>query len=74
MLDWADELLRAPRVLRTSAEDPERAERQRLLEEVALNGFVTTYTGVRVSRIGRRFSQRAMLPHWRDAAGHAEAP
>lgn len=40
---------------RLSAEAPERAERQRLLDAVARDGFVTDYAGVRVARDGRRF-------------------
>lgn len=40
---------------RLSAEAPDRAERQRLLDEVARNGFVSNYTGIRVAKSGRRF-------------------
>lgn len=40
---------------RLSAEAPERAERQRLLDAVARDGFVTGYSGIRVARDGRRF-------------------
>jgi len=40
---------------RFSAEEPNRFERQRLLESVTQNGFVTGYNGVRISRSGRRF-------------------
>jgi PAS domain-containing protein len=40
---------------RLSAEAPDRAERQALLEQVARNGFMTGYRGVRVAKSGRRF-------------------
>lgn len=40
---------------RFSAEEPDRFERQRLLESVARRGFVTGYSGVRITRSGRRF-------------------
>ncbi len=40
---------------RLSAEAPNRAERQRLLDQVTQNGFASNYTGVRISRSGRRF-------------------
>ena len=40
---------------RRSAEAPDRAERQRLLDEVRRNGFMTGYRGVRIAKSGRRF-------------------
>ncbi|RTL52510.1 MAG: MEKHLA domain-containing protein [Bradyrhizobiaceae bacterium] len=40
---------------RLSAEAPERAERQRLLDAVARDGFIADYKGVRISKSGRRF-------------------
>jgi PAS domain S-box-containing protein len=40
---------------RLSAEAPERAERQRLLDAVARAGFSRDYRGVRVAKGGRRF-------------------
>ncbi len=40
---------------RLSAEAPDRAERQALLDEVALNGFLSGYRGIRVAKSGRRF-------------------
>lgn len=40
---------------RLSAETPDRAERQRLLEAVARNGFIADFSGVRVAKSGRRF-------------------
>lgn len=38
-----------------SAEPQERAERQRLLDQVAANGFAANYAGVRIAKSGRRF-------------------
>jgi MEKHLA domain len=40
---------------RLSAETPAQAERQALLDQVARNGFMTGYRGVRVAKSGRRF-------------------
>jgi hypothetical protein len=40
---------------RFSAEAPNRFERQRLLRTVVEKGFVTGYSGLRISRSGRRF-------------------
>jgi len=40
---------------RLSAEEPAQGERQRLLEQVARNGFATGYSGVRIAKSGRRF-------------------
>lgn len=40
---------------RLSAEAPEQASRQRLLDAVARDGFVTGYAGIRVAKDGRRF-------------------
>lgn len=40
---------------RCSAEPLHRAERNRLLERVARNGFVDDYCGIRISSSGRRF-------------------
>lgn len=40
---------------RYSAEAPSRAERQRLMERVAEQGFIDDYAGVRKSAKGRRF-------------------
>lgn len=40
---------------RLSAEQPARAERQRLLDAVTRDGFVTDYRGVRIAKSGRRF-------------------
>lgn len=48
-----DEIVALPS--RFSAEAPNRAERQRLLDAVARDGFATGYSGVRVAKSGRRF-------------------
>ena len=40
---------------RLSAEAPERAERQALLDAVAKNSFMSGYRGIRVAKSGRRF-------------------
>ncbi len=40
---------------RLSAEAPAREERTRILQEVARNGCVRDYNGVRISKSGRRF-------------------
>lgn len=48
-----DEIVGLPS--RFSAEAPERAERQRLLDAVARDGFVADYRGLRIAKSGRRF-------------------
>jgi PAS domain S-box-containing protein len=40
---------------RLSAEAPDRAERQALLDRVSRHGFMSGYRGVRVAKSGRRF-------------------
>ncbi len=40
---------------RKSAETPDRAERARLLEEVARDGCIRNYSGVRIAKSGLRF-------------------
>ena len=40
---------------RLTAEPMERTERQRFLEQVTTNGFVSDYRGVRISKSGKRF-------------------
>ncbi len=40
---------------RLSAEAPDRAARQRLLDEVSNKGFIADYAGIRVAKSGRRF-------------------
>ena len=39
----------------TSAEPAHRGERRRLLDEVGRHGFIENYSGIRISRTGRRF-------------------
>jgi len=51
-MSWA-ELTRTPS--RLTAEAPNREERARLLAEVTAHGFIDNYSGIRVSRTGRRF-------------------
>ena len=48
-----DEFITLPS--RQSAEAPNRAERQRLLDAVTRNGFASGYRGLRVAKSGRRF-------------------
>ncbi len=40
---------------RLTAEPVNREDREKLLEQVRLNGYIDTYRGVRISRGGRRF-------------------
>ena len=56
--DWAT-LLAMPS--RLSAEPIEQAERARLLARVRAHGFIDDYSGVRISRRGRRFLIRAAV-------------
>ena len=51
-MSW-DELTRTPS--RLTAEAPNREERAKLLEAVARRGFIDDYSGVRISKSGRRF-------------------
>ena len=51
-MSWA-ELTRTPS--RLTAEAPDREERARLLAAVAERGFIDDYSGVRISKSGRRF-------------------
>ncbi|MBU6411027.1 MAG: MEKHLA domain-containing protein [Verrucomicrobia bacterium] len=51
-MSW-EEFVRTPS--RLTAEAPARAERARLLEVVAQHGFMDDYSGIRISRSGRRF-------------------
>jgi len=48
-----EELLGLPS--RLTAEAPDRAERQTMLEAVAAQGFASGYRGLRIARSGRRF-------------------
>jgi MEKHLA domain len=51
-MTW-EELTRTPS--RLTAEAPERDERERLLAAVTEQGFIDDYSGVRISKSGRRF-------------------
>jgi hypothetical protein len=51
-MTW-EELTRTPS--RLTAEAPNREERARLLDTVMRHGFIDNYSGVRISKNGRRF-------------------
>jgi len=51
-MTW-EELTRTPS--RLTAEAPNRAERARLLQAVTERGFIDDYSGIRISKSGRRF-------------------
>ena len=51
-MSW-EELTRTPS--RLTAEAPNREERARLLEVVTRRGFIDDYSGIRISKSGRRF-------------------
>ena len=51
-MPWA-ELTRTPS--RLTAEAPNREERARLLAAVTTRGFIDDYSGIRISKTGRRF-------------------
>ncbi len=51
-MSWSD-FVRTPS--RFTAEAPDRTERARLLEQVTRHGFIGDYSGIRVTRTGRRF-------------------
>ncbi|MDE3067010.1 MAG: MEKHLA domain-containing protein [Verrucomicrobiota bacterium] len=51
-MSW-EEFTRTPS--RLTAEAPNRRERARLLETVARRGFIEDYSGIRISKTGRRF-------------------
>ena len=66
-LTW-EELTQRPS--RLTAEAPNRAERARLLAQVAALGFIDDYAGVRIARTGRRFLiQRATVWNLTDDQG-----
>jgi PAS domain S-box-containing protein len=55
---------------RLSAETPERAARQLLLQAVARDGYVSDYRGVRIAKSGRRFwIEQAVVWELLDADG-----
>jgi MEKHLA domain-containing protein len=64
-MSWA-ELTRTPS--RLTAEAPNREERARLLAAVAQRGFIDDYSGVRISKTGRRF-RIARATVWNLVAG-----
>jgi hypothetical protein len=71
--DW-DTFTRLPS--RLSAEAPDRAERQRLLQTVARDGFIDNYHGIRIAGSGRRFwIERAVVWELLDNTGtrHGQA-
>ena len=51
-MTW-EELIKTPS--RLTAEPVNRAEREWMLEQARVRGFIDTYRGVRISRTGRRF-------------------
>lgn len=51
-MSW-DEFTRTPS--RLTAEAPQREERAKLMEIVTRQGFIDNYSGVRISKTGRRF-------------------
>lgn len=51
-MSW-EELTRTPS--RFTAEAPNREERARLLAQVTARGFIDDYSGIRISKSGRRF-------------------
>lgn len=70
----ADAFIRTPS--RLTAEPVHREERARLLERTRRDGYVDDYSGVRISRTGRRFRiERATVWNLVDAAGvvHGQA-
>lgn len=66
--DW-NELTRLPS--RLSAEAPERSARQAFLDQVARDGFVADYRGVRITQSGTRFRvEHATVWQLMDSAGN----
>ena len=67
-MSW-EEFIQTPS--RFTAEQPEREERARLLEAVSTHGFIDNYSGVRISKSGRRFRiERAIV--WNVLNGNGE--
>ena len=67
-MPWA-ELTRTPS--RLTAEAPNREERARLLLAVTTHGFIDDYSGVRISKTGRRFRiAQATVWNLLDEHGH----
>jgi hypothetical protein len=68
-MTW-EELTHTPS--RLTAEAPNREERARLLAAVARNGYIDDYSGVRISKSGRRFRiDRAIVWNLLAADGRA---
>jgi len=66
-LSWEDLIVMPSRL---SAEQPNQAERQRLLTRVTEDGYIDDYSGVRVSKQGKRFLiQRAVVWNVHDKQG-----
>jgi PAS domain-containing protein len=64
-----DELMGKPSS--ASAEPVHRDERRKLLDEVGRRGFIEDYSGVRISKNGRRFRiEQATVFNLTDDAGH----
>ena len=56
--------------MRLTAQAPNREERARLLAQVAAKGYIDDYSGVRISRKGRRFRiERATVWNLTDENG-----
>jgi hypothetical protein len=67
-MTW-EELTRTPS--RLTAEAPNRAERARLLAAVTRAGFIDDYSGIRISKNGRRFRiAQATVWNLLDEQGH----
>jgi hypothetical protein len=65
-----DTLIRTPS--RLTAEPVHRDERARLLERTSREGFVDDYSGVRISKTGRRFMiEKAIVWNLEDESGQA---
>jgi len=64
-----DELMGKPSS--ASAEPVHREERRKLLDEVGKHGFIENYSGIRISKNGRRFRiKNATVFNLSDDAGH----
>lgn len=67
-MSWYD-FTRTPS--RLTAEAPRREERAKLLDVVARQGFIDNYSGIRISRTGRRFEiSRAIVWNLLSESGH----
>ena len=66
--EW-DEIVSLPS--RLSAPAPDRDERQRLLDAVTKDGFISNYRGLRIAKSGRRFwIEHAVVWQLIDENGH----